>query len=78
MSLDTVRPKWDEISEEFKTSSVGSTRRRRVRISNDGLLDNQQNTATTMTTDNNNSLEDIIVMEAIRVSLLNSNHNNNA
>lgn len=65
--VDTVRPKWDEVSEELKSSSVGTTRRRRVQLNN-GLLDNQetrQNQQDPMTDIN---LEDIIVMEAIRMN----------
>jgi hypothetical protein len=53
---------------------VGTTRRRRVQLNN-GLLDNQE--ARNQHNQQDMNLENIIVMEAIRVSLMNSNNNNN-
>lgn len=84
-NIDTVRPRWEEMLEERRASSVGTTRRRRVQLNNGERRRTRQPTFSLRHDNGSNNtiydsfadmdLEDVLVMEAIRLSLVNSNNN---
>ncbi|GAN02362.1 hypothetical protein MAM1_0021d01805 [Mucor ambiguus] len=87
--VDTIRPRWEEMLEERRSSAVGTTRRRRVQLNNGERISrsarrssssynlerysSQESTHTIYDTFANVDLEDILVMEAIRLSLVSAN-----
>ncbi|KAL9539686.1 hypothetical protein MBANPS3_010122 [Mucor bainieri] len=87
--VDTIRPRWEEMLEERRSSAVGTTRRRRVQLNNGERssrsgrrssssynlerYSSQESTHTIYDTFANVDLEDILVMEAIRLSLVTAN-----
>ncbi|CEP18435.1 hypothetical protein [Parasitella parasitica] len=89
--VDKIRPKWEEMLEETRASAVGTTRRRRVQLNNGqrgvrstrrpslsynlARLSSQESAHTIYDTFANVDLEDILVMEAIRLSLVTANAN---
>lgn len=80
LNVDRVRPRWEDMLEERRTSSAGTTRRTRVHLNHMEnehqfmQLSDQQSMNDTMA---GMDLEDILVMEAIRLSLLTASNNNN-
>lgn len=86
LAIDTIRPRWEEMLEERRSSAVGTTRRRRVQLNNGERssrsarrssssynlerFSSQESTHTIYDTFANVDLEDILVMEAIRLSLV--------
>ncbi|KAG2208615.1 hypothetical protein INT46_009157 [Mucor plumbeus] len=88
--VDTVRPRWEEMLEERRFSAVGTTRRRRVQLNNDERsrrptrrasssynlerYSSHDSAHTIYDTFANVDLEDILVMEAIRLSLVTANN----
>lgn len=73
--MDTIRPKWEEMLDDASSSAVGSTRRRRVPLTNE--IRRRRRTdydETIYDTSAELDLEDVLVMEAIRLSLT---HNTN-
>ncbi|CAO3694024.1 unnamed protein product [Rhizopus microsporus] len=69
--VDTIRPKWEEMLDDASSSAVGSTRRRRVPLTNE-IRRRRRRTdydETIYDTSAELDLEDVLVMEAIRLSL---------
>ncbi|KAI8090822.1 hypothetical protein BDF21DRAFT_491166 [Thamnidium elegans] len=90
--VDTIRPRWEEMLEERRSSAVGTTRRRRVQLNNGepitadsrrrrrpsrhalSLHHANGSNNTIYDTFADMDLEDVFVMEAIRLSLVNNNN----
>ncbi|KAI8646797.1 hypothetical protein BD408DRAFT_409744 [Parasitella parasitica] len=86
--VDTIRPKWEEMLEETRASATGTTRRRRVQLNNGerGMRSTRRPSSYHLTRYSSHEsagtiydtladvdLEDILVMEAIRLSLVTAN-----
>ncbi|KAI7902521.1 uncharacterized protein BX663DRAFT_511329 [Cokeromyces recurvatus] len=91
--VDTIRPNWEQaLAEERRSSSVGTTRRRRVQLNNMERRNSlrrstSQRSALNYPIMNNHvsydsfsemDIEDVLVMEAIRLSLINNGDNSAA
>ncbi|KAI8085756.1 uncharacterized protein B0P05DRAFT_533598 [Gilbertella persicaria] len=75
--VDTVRPKWqDGILQERYSSNFGSTRRRRLQLAHNEHIRRPSN-STMFDTFAHMDLEDVFVMEAIRISLVNQDNQTN-
>ncbi|KAI9473623.1 MAG: hypothetical protein EXX96DRAFT_578685 [Benjaminiella poitrasii] len=85
--IDTIRPNWEQmiVDEERRTSSIGTTRRRRVQLNNvEGRNSSRRRRRSSYISGEHTiydslaemDLEDVLVMEAIRLSLVNGDSSN--